>query len=231
VAPAHPHDDGPHDDGPHDDAADVGGAPDHDEDARSTGTAAVPHRAGAAVAAVPAGQTQPPRRRGVFVDVDELRAHVGDLLRAMLGGYQVDAFGNMTFEHQGAHVYVTVGPGNLGPQVGVFSITNVELDLTPALARFLLTSNHRLAFGAFSYDEENEAVWLRHSLLGATLDGPELRGAVLSIAQLAARVDDAIADRFGGRKFVDAPAEDQARTRPPEVEEDEGDATNASGYL
>lgn len=193
------------------------------------GTAAEARPRSTPVAAGAEGAPQPPRRRGIFVDADELRQHVGDLLRAMLGGYKVDAFGNMTFDHEGARVYVTVGPGGFGPQVGVFSITNVELDLSPELATFLLTSNHRMAFGAFSFDAENRAVWLRHSLLGGTLDGPELRGAVLSVAGLAARVAPAISERFGGRRFVDAPAEQQERAHPPEAEDD--DVVNASGYL
>jgi|GEM_PF-1055320 len=186
---------------------------------------------GEMVAAASTSAPPPPRRTGIFVDVGELRAHVGDLLRAMLGGYQVDAFGNMTFTHEGARVFVTVGPGPLGPQVGVFSITNVDVPLTGELASFLLTSNHRLAFGAFSYDAENAAVWLRHSLLGGTLDGPELRGAVLAIAQTAARVDDVIRERHGGRRFVDAGEEEQARTHPPAPEPEADDVANASGYL
>lgn len=209
------------DDGPEHGAPEGGG----------NGASPVRHGGGEMVAQGSAGPPPPPRRTGVFVDVGELRAHVGDLLRAMLGGYQVDAFGNMTFVHEGARVFVTVGPGPLGPQVGVFSITNVDVPLSGELASFLLTSNHRLAFGAFSYDADNAAVWLQHSLLGGTLDGPELRGAVLAIAQTAARVDDVIRERFGGRRFVDAGEDEQARAHPPAPEPDEEDVTNASGYL
>src|SRR5690606_31049723 len=42
----------------------------------------------------------PPRRTGVFLDPEDLREHVGGLLRVMLGGYQVDAWGNYTFVHE-----------------------------------------------------------------------------------------------------------------------------------
>lgn len=171
----------------------------------------------------------PPRRTGVFVDADELRAYVGQLLRAMLGGYEVDALGNMTFTAQDSRIFVTVSPGPLGPQVGVFSITNIGVQLHPELAAFLLRTNHRMAFGAFSYDPEQSAVWLRHSLLGGTLDGPELRGAILSIASTASQVADLISDRFGGGSFEDEPEDVRRNVHPPEPSED--DAVNASGYL
>jgi hypothetical protein len=114
---------------------------------------------------------------------------VGSLLRAILGGYEVDAFGNYSFVHEGARIFVTVGGSPIGPQVGVFSVTNIDVDLTPDLAGFLLTTNHTLGFGAFSYDADNRAVWLRHTLLGTTLDGPELQSAVAAVATTAARLD------------------------------------------
>lgn len=172
----------------------------------------------------------PPRRTGIFVDVDELRSYVGELLRAMLGGYEVDALGNMTFTAQGARIFVTVGLGPLGPHVGVFSITNLGVDLVPDLAAFLLRTNHRMAFGAFSYEPEHQGVWLRHSLLGGTLDGPELRGAILSVASTASQVADVIREKFGGTAFGEESEDVQRSVHPPEPSE-ETDAVNASGYL
>jgi hypothetical protein len=170
---------------------------------------------------------RPPRRTGVFIDPDDLRDYVGGLLRAILGGYEVDAFGNFTFVHEGARVFVTVGASPIGPQVGVFSVTNLELELTPPLGTFLLTTNHRLGFGSFSYDPQNQAVWLRHALLGTTLDGPELQAAVAAIASTAAAMDHEIRDRFGGRTFTEAPSELQRRMEPPEP----GHGPAAGGYL
>ena len=186
---------------------------------------------------VPAGMVsmpRPPKRTGVFLDPDDLREHVGGLLRAFLGGYEVDMWGNFTFVHEGARVFVTVGMSPIGPQVGVFSITNLEIDLTPELAGFLLTTNHKLGFGAFSYDPENRAIWLRHTLLGTMLDGPELQSAVIAVASTAAYFDDRIRDRFGGRAFHDAPEDVQKRAKPPEAQDQQPPATrapNASGYL
>lgn len=188
---------------------------------------------GAALARMTSGGTpqppRPPKRTGIFVDPEDLREHVGALLRAMLGGYQVDAWGNYTFVHEGARVFVTIGMNPIGPQVGVLSVTNVEVELSPSLAGFLLTTNHELNFGAFSFDAESEAVWLRHSLLGTTLDGPELQAAVAAIASTAAHFDDIIHERFGGRRFTDAPQDVQDATHPPEPSQEAH--PNASGYL
>ena len=176
----------------------------------------------------------PPRRTGVFLDPEDLREHVGGLLRVMLGGYQVDAWGNYTFVHEGARVYVTVGGSPIGPQVGVFSVTNLDVDLTPPLAAFMATTNHKLGFGSLSFDADNRAVWLRHTLLGTTLDGPELQTAVAAIASTAAHLDDHIAEQFGGRTFDDAPEDVQQATRPPETPQqpypEEGDG-GVTGYL
>jgi hypothetical protein len=202
-------------------AADDGGDGAEDDDGPGRQLAEIPHGLLA---------PRPPRRTGVFLDPEDLREHVGGLLRAVLGGYEVDAFGNFTFTHEGARIFVTVGSSPIGPQVGVFSVTNVDLQLGPDLATFLLTTNHTLGFGAFSYDPGNQAVWLRHTLLGTTLDLPELQTAVAAIATTAARLVGPIQQRFGGRTFQEAPSEVQRRMEPPEpVHQDR--PPNASGYL
>jgi hypothetical protein len=174
---------------------------------------------------------RPPRRTGIFVDPEDLRDHVGQLLRAILGGYEVDAFGNFTFTHEDARVFVTVGASPIGPTVGVFSVTNLEVDLTPQLAGYLLATNHTLGFGAFSYDQSNRSVWLRHTLLGTTLDGPELQSAVAAVATTAAHLDDHIRDRFGGRTFQEAPGDIQRRVEPPSPSSDPPSGPGATGYL
>jgi hypothetical protein len=177
------------------------------------------------------GIPAPPRRTGVFLDADDLRDHVGHLLRVMLGGYEVDAFGNFSFVHESARVFVTVGGSPIGPQVGVFSVTNLDIALTPQLAAFIATTNHRLGFGALSYDTDNHAVWLRHTLLGTALDAPELQAAVAAVASTAAHLDDQIAEQFGGRTFNDAPADMQASTRPPDTMQESFREGGATGYL
>lgn len=185
-----------------------------------------------ALTEVPSGHAapRPPRRTGVFLDPEDLREYVSGLLRASLGGHEVDAFGNITFTHEDARVFVTVTGSPVGPQVGVFSVTNLDVPFTPELGHYLLTTNHTLGFGAFSYDPAHQAVWLRHTLLGSTLDLPELQTAVIAIATTAARLDHQIRDRFGGRTFQEAPSELQRRVEPPEPDGGRP-PPNARGYL
>lgn len=228
--------DDPTTDDPTSDATDDGASDDGTGDGAPDGVAG--HAAGGPGAQLQhvAGMPRPPappRRTGVFLDPEDLREHVGALLRVMLGGYQVDAWGNHTFVHDGARIYVTVGGSPIGPQVGVFSVTNLDVDLTPQLAAFMVTTNHKLGFGSLSYDAENRAVWLRHTLLGTTLDGPELQTAVAAVASTAAHLDDHIAEEFGGRTFDDAPEDVQQRTRPPETPQQPypDDTANVTGYL
>lgn len=189
-----------------------------------------PHGISLVEAGPPHGGPTPPRRTGVFLDPEDLREHVSKLLRATLGGHEVDAFGNITFTHEDARVFITVAGSPVGPQVGVFSVTNVEVPYSADLGYFLLTTNHTLGFGAFSYDPRHGAVWLRHTLLGTALDLPELQTAVLAVATTAAGLDQEIKDRFGGRRFQEAPDDVQRRMEPPEAGPD-GPPPNARGYL
>lgn len=189
-----------------------------------------------AVALAGSAPRQPPRRTGLFVDPHDLRAHVGDLLAGMLGGYEVDGFGNFSFTHDGARVFVTVGPTPVGLAVNVHSVTNIDLDLSDELARFLVTTNHRLGFGALSYDTDNRAVWMRQTLLGTALDAPELQAAVATVARTAAGLDDEVQRRFGGRTFDGATPNERAAATPPTAADESSDESpaerdNASGYL
>jgi hypothetical protein len=212
--------------------ADGGGAgAGRDEHEGRRPTEAHGERDHALVSLSPGAPPRPPRRTGVFVDADDLREHVGQLLRSILGGYEVDAFGNYTFTHEDARVFVTVGGTPIGPTVGVFSVTNLDVDLTPQLAGYLLATNHTLGFGAFSYDRSNRSVWLRHTLLGTTLDAPELQSAVAAVATTAAHLDDHIRDRFGGRTFQESPDEVQRRVEPPGPTQDAPSGPGATGYL
>jgi hypothetical protein len=217
---------GPGHDGGHDGGHDD--APEHDD--APGGDAAHGHGTALAELGPAHAGPPPPRRTGVFLDAEDLRDHVSKLVRATLGGHEVDAFGNITFTHDDARVFITVAGSPVGPQVGVFSVTNVEVPYTPELGYFLLTTNHTLGFGAFSYDPRHGAIWLRHTLLGTALDLPELQTAVLAIATTAAGLDHEIKDRFGGRRFQDAPDDVQRRMEPPETDHD-GPPPNARGYL
>lgn len=217
----------------------AGSMPDDQDPQRATD---VPATAALQPAGTTTAERPPaPRRRGVFVDVEDLRAHVSDLLRTIVGGHGVDRWGNFSFDHDSTRVFVTVRGGPVGPVVGIFSVLATDLDLTESLAAWMATTNHRLLFGSLSWDESNDAVWLRHNLLGSHLDAPELGAAVQAVASTAGMLDDQVATRYGGVRFADRPgARSDGRTQdgPDASDEDLEQASpdelrppNASGYL
>lgn len=173
---------------------------------------------------------EPPRRTGVFVDPQELRGHVSDLLRTIVGPHRVDPFGNFSFDHDSTRVFVTVSGSPMGPMVGVFSVTNTGLDLSSELSSWMATTNHALALGALSWDDDNNAVWLRHNLVGSHLDVVELQAAVQAVAATAAKLDDEIQTRFGGQRFTDR-SDDQPPDDGMEGVGEQPQRTNTTGYL
>lgn len=188
------------------------------------------------------GMPRPPRRTGVFLDPQDLRSHVSDLLRSIVGPHTVDPFGNFTFDHETVRIFVTVAGSPIGPVVGVFSVTNADLELDAGLASFLARTNHRLLLGTLSWDDDNDAVWLRHNLLGTHLDPPELQAAVRSVSSAAVAIAGQVHEQFGGRRFgVDDGDENppgEPPMAPPDMTGDGGDdgmdgprRSNATGYL
>lgn len=180
---------------------------------------------------------EPPRRTGVFIDPQELRGHVSDLLRTIVGPHRVDPFGNFSFDHDSTRVFVTVNGSPMGPMVGVFSVTNTGLELSSDLSAWMATTNHALALGSLSWDDDNNAVWLRHNLVGSHLDVVELQAAVQAVAGTAAKLDDEIQARFGGKRFTDRsddqqqPGEGQPPGEGMEGAGEQPPRTNTTGYL
>lgn len=183
------------------------------------------------------GIPRPPRRTGVFLDPQDLRTHVSDLLRSIVGPHTVDPFGNFMFDHESVRVFVTVSGSPIGPIVGVFSVTNADLDLDEGLAAWLARTNHRLLLGTLSWDDDNDAVWLRHNVLGTHLDAPELQAAVRSVSTAAVAVAGEIHERFGGRRFGEEDGDDNPAMGHRDLGEELGDdldtphRSNTTGYL
>jgi hypothetical protein len=179
------------------------------------------------------GVPRPPRRTGVFLDPQDLRTHVSDLLRSIVGPHTVDPFGNFMFDHESVRIFVTVSGSPIGPVVGVFSVTNADLELDGELAKWLARTNHRLMLGTLSWDDDNDAVWLRHNVLGTYLDAPELQAAVRAVSTAAVAVAGEVHERFGGRRFGDEDGDETPSMGPQDMGEDldTPHRTNTTGYL
>lgn len=84
--------------------------------------------------------------------------------------------------------------------VRVWAITNVDLELSDELTRFLATENAKLAFGGFEVDGSHKVAF-SYTLLGEYLQRAELEAALAAVALAADRYNDEIKSRFGGKLF------------------------------
>ena len=141
-----------------------------------------------------------------------------------MAGVEVDPDGDFTFSYASTRVFVGVRALHMGPLViRVFAITNTHLEPSPGLGLFLATTNLTLAFGRFSLDPHNSAVWFEHNLPGNAFADEELALIVRIVAQTADDFDDRIKEMFGGELFnpPGEPGPAEAPKGPP----------GAGGYL
>ena len=137
---------------------------------------------------------------------------------------EVDTDGDFTFPFETTRVFVGVRALRGGPLViRVFAITNVGVEPSPGLGLFLATTNFTLAFGRFSLDAHNNAVWFEHNLPGDAFADGELALIVRMVAQTADEFDERIQEMFGGDLF-NPPGEAGPAEAPKE-------APGAAGYL
>lgn len=151
---------------------------------------------------------------------------IGNVLRTILAPdlVTVDGDGDFSFPFESTRVFVGVRALRGGALVvRVFSITNVDVEASPGLGLFLATTNFGLAFGRFSLDVNNNAVWFEHNLPGEAFADDELAVVVRMVAQTANEFDERIAEMFGGELF-NPPGE----AGPPEAPKDD---RGAPGYL
>ncbi len=145
-----------------------------------------------------------------------------EYLFALFGEINVTVFEESFILQEGStFVYVRVLPvGAKQSCVEVSSHVVVDVDVTEALMRFLLTNNLRLTLGGFALaiDEKGKGtVILSHTILGETMSKEELFVSVSAIARVADDLDDQIVTTFGGRTAL---TEMQAHQAPPEYWEE-----------
>ncbi len=131
-----------------------------------------------------------------------------DYLHALFGEVNVTQMGDTFALQEGStFVYLRTFPiGEKQAGVEVFSYVVVDVAVTEALMRYLLTYNLRLMFGGFGLavdDAGNGAVVLTHTILGNGMDRVELYASVSAIARVADNLDDQIVAQFGGKTALD----------------------------
>jgi hypothetical protein len=154
------------------------------------------------------GPRPKPRPKGEPPGILKLRELIEAKLAEMMPGYLADEQGAYVLSAESARVFVVPAWIEDGPSViRIFAITNVDVPVTAELTAYLLTTNLEFVFGAFALDVTNGAVWFNHNLLGDYAAPEELEATIAAVAQTADQHDDEIKSRFGGRLYVDAPAD------------------------
>ncbi|MFL6215760.1 MAG: T3SS (YopN, CesT) and YbjN peptide-binding chaperone 1 [Blastocatellia bacterium] len=131
-----------------------------------------------------------------------------DYLHALFGEVNVTQMEDTFALQEGStFVYLRTFPiGEKQAGVEVFSYVVIDVAVTEALMRYLLTYNLRLMFGGFGLtidDEGKGAVVLTHTILGNDMDRVELYASVSAIARVADDLDDQIVAQFGGKTALD----------------------------
>ena len=183
-----------------------------------------PERAAEGQTAAPASAGGPPanpkpRPDGEPPAVLALREVIESKLAEVVERYSADDNGAYVFGLESALVYVVPAWLESGATVvRIFAITNLDVQVTHELTRYLLAKNLDFVLGGFAVDSDNGAVWFHHNLLGEYLAPEELEATLGAVAATANDLDDEIKARFGGRLYIEAPDE----SIPPPV---------APGYL
>ncbi|HJQ24241.1 MAG TPA: YbjN domain-containing protein [Blastocatellia bacterium] len=131
-----------------------------------------------------------------------------DYLHALFGEVNVTQMGDTLALPEGStYVYVRAFPiGDKQAGVEVFSYVVIDIEVTEALMRHLLTYNLRLIFGSFglSLDESGKgAIVLSHTILGDGMQSAHLYASVAAIARAADDLDDQLIAVFGGKTAFD----------------------------
>lgn len=179
-----------------------------DEPAATTSTTPGPPQQAGTRPAETTTELPKPRPKGEPEKVAGVRDLIERKLTEMVNGYTVDNDGNYILGLESARVFIVpTWLENEASVVRVFAITNLDVPVTAELTSWLLEKNLEFVFGGFALDVAHGAIWFNHNVLGDFMGPEEIEATIAAVAQTADRFDDEIKSRFGGRLYVEAPAD------------------------
>jgi hypothetical protein len=152
----------------------------------------------------PAPQTPAALRRDAAEHVTITDRRIKRFLDERFGGFDHDPAWGYHGGFGSARVFVDVLPV-LEDSTAVRASSPVlsDVELSDELALELLRLASERPFGSYSYVPSRREVWFQHAILGDDLDRVELESAIEVVADTADGEDDALAQRFGGRRYAD----------------------------
>lgn len=137
---------------------------------------------------------------GRQLGAENLRRQLDQQLGEIGIPYGIDQAGDFAVSYGDATTYLRPRDQSGRTVVRIWAITNVDVDLTDELTRFLVTENAKLAFGGFEVDRSGKVAF-SHTLLGDFLQRAELEVALGAVATTADQYAKEIKSRFGGKLF------------------------------
>lgn len=123
---------------------------------------------------------------------------------------------NGTVELSGENLFVKMGStvaritvidwGDGNTLVKIDAPILFDVPVTDELYKYVAQNSNKRFFGALGLVEGDDGLAILHmdqTILGDTLDEPELMFAVVLVAQTADKLDDELQSRFGGQRLVD----------------------------
>jgi hypothetical protein len=152
----------------------------------------------------PAPQTPAALRRDAAEHVSITDRRIKRFLDERFGGFDHDPAWGYHGGFGSARVFVDVLPV-LEDSTAVRASSPVlsDVELSDELALELLRLSAESPFGSYSYVPSRREVWFQHAILGDDLDRVELESAIEVVADTADGEDDALAQRYGGRRYAD----------------------------
>jgi hypothetical protein len=152
----------------------------------------------------PAPHTPAALRRDAADHVSITDRRVKRFLDEHYGGFEHDPAWGYHGGFGSARVFIDVLPVlEESTAVRLSSPVLSGIDLSAELAHELLRLTAEQPFGRYSYAPARREVWFEHAILGDDLDKIELESAIDVVATNADGHDDALAERFGGRRYAD----------------------------
>jgi hypothetical protein len=99
------------------------------------------------------------------------------------------------------HIFISSW-GNDDSTVTALAYVVREVELSNDLMYFLLKEGHKMRFGSFGLDQDDD-ICFEHTISGGNLDKNELKASVKAVMEIADQYDDQIVSKWGGRRGLD----------------------------
>ncbi|NCD18588.1 MAG: hypothetical protein EOL89_01170 [Actinobacteria bacterium] len=141
------------------------------------------------------------------MDVSTVRQKVQHYLTKH-GRVELDEDGDFSLRIESARVFIRAAPwGDDETIVNVWCLAVIGASPSPELHEYIAYQTDGYIFGHLGLSKRSDGkvnILFSHRLLGDYLDEAELMNAVIAVAATTNKMDEELAERFGGQTFHEA---------------------------